>query len=76
MEFNREIPVNQVSALVGESHDLTLVIDGRRRVPPMSSDIAKVNRPAIFPQHGVLGAECSYGILANTGDPNDLSFVR
>jgi len=75
VEFEREIPVDQVPALVGESHDLPLVIDRGRRVPSMSSDIAKVDRLAVLPQYGVLGAECSYSILTNTRDANDLTIV-
>jgi hypothetical protein len=75
VEFERELPIDQIPALVGESHDLPLVIDERGRVPPMSSDIAKVDGLPVLPKHGVLGAECSYGILANARDAHDLTMV-
>jgi hypothetical protein len=44
-------------------------------VPRHAAEIPDVGWDAIFPEHGVCGAESAHSSIANPGDAHDLAFV-
>src|SRR5438552_15793486 len=63
------------SGIAGEPDDIAVLIDCRRRVPPLSSKVADVSHPAVFPKHGVLGRTSSNGLVADARNAHDLTIV-
>src|SRR5438552_2594631 len=63
------------SGIAGEPDDIAVLIDRRRRVPPLSAKIADVSHPAVFPKHGVLGGMSSNGLVADARNAHDLTIV-
>src|SRR5438552_13204039 len=63
------------SGIAGEPDDIAVLIDCRRRVPPLSSKVADVSHPAVFPKHGVLGRMSSNGLVADARNAHDLTIV-
>src|SRR6266699_6036384 len=62
--------------LVGKSHDIAVLIDCRRRIPPRGWRIwINIHHGAIFPKHGMLGRMSSNGLVADTGDADDLTII-
>src|SRR4029450_5198503 len=61
--------------VTGKPHDIASLIDCRGRVPPISSKIADISHPTIFPKHGVPGCMSSDGLIAYAGNAHDLTIV-
>src|SRR6266480_4254796 len=55
--------------------DIAVLIDCRRRVPPIGSKVADVSHPAVFPKHGVPGCMSSNGLVADARNAHDLTIV-
>src|SRR5205823_2859364 len=50
----------------GETHDVALLIDCRRRVPIKGPKVAKVSHSTVFPKHGVGRGVPSDSLVADT----------
>src|SRR6266699_7157730 len=61
--------------VAGKSDDIAVLIDCRRRVPPLSSKVPKVSHSAVFPKHGMLGGVSSNGLVADARNAHDLTIV-
>ena len=67
--------VRVVARLAGETHDDTVPVDRRRRVPGVPSQRADVVHRAVLPDHRVprgVSADC---LIARAGDAHRLTFV-
>jgi hypothetical protein len=67
--------VGIVTGLTGKTDDVTLLIDGHRRVPRVASEVADIGDPAVFPEHGVRGGESSNRLVTSARDADDLASV-
>src|SRR2546421_12364799 len=61
--------------VAGKPDDIAVLIDCRRRVPPLSPKVANVSYPAVFPKHGMLGGMSSNGLVAEARNAHDLTIV-
>ena len=50
----------------GETDDVALLIDCRRRIPKKSPKVAKVGHAAVFPKHSVRRGVSSNSLVADT----------
>src|SRR5262249_34285151 len=57
-----------ITGQVGKTRDFTAIVDCSGRVPRDASEVADVHHAAVFPEHGVLGAQRSHGLVASAGD--------
>jgi len=60
---------------VGEANDRPLIIDHRRSIPGIASDISKVNRNTVLPEHGMSSAAISNRNKTISGDADHLSEI-
>ena len=52
--------------VTGKTDDVALLIDRRRRVPTLRTEVTEVSHPAVFPKHGMLRRVSSNSLVANT----------
>src|SRR5437868_11502476 len=61
--------------VTGKTDNIALLIDCRRRVPPLSPKVADVSHAVIFPKHGMLGRMSSNGLVADARNAYDLTII-
>ena len=70
----QNVPV-RVAGRAGKADDIAALIDGSRRIPEFSAQIAKIGRSAVLPEDGVLGGVPPDRLIADTRDTDGLSRI-